>query len=143
MNLWPGQAELSYACTAIYLDHLGVLNLTAEQQAFFQAIPDAVFRETVLDFMVNQQFRRDYWVRGAMRINAVEQTELLRRQRTVMACPRAEVVLKATAMLGEASSAKAVYEPVLDMLSDYVPRSLGEIEKLWRAWALTSARCSS
>ena len=129
MNQWLGEAKLSYACSANYLDHLDVLNLTEEQQAFLRAIPDAVFRETVRDFMVNQQFRKDYWVRGARRINVVEQTELLRRQRIVLARPRDEVVLKATGLLGEASFAKAVYEPVLNVLSDYAPKSLGEIER--------------
>ena len=129
MNQWLAEAKLSYACSANYLDHLDVLNLTAEQQAFLQAIPDAVFRETVRDFMVNQQFRRDYWVRGARRINAIEQTECLRRQRIVLTRPRAEVVLKATGLLGEAMFANEVYEPVLDVLADHAPKSLGQIEQ--------------
>lgn len=129
INHWLAEAKLSYACSANYLDHLDVINLTAEQQAFLKAIPDAVFRETVRDFMVNQQFRRDYWVRGARPINAVEQTERLRLQRIVLVRPRAEVILKAAGLLGEASFAKGVYEPVLDILTDHAPRSLAQIEQ--------------
>jgi hypothetical protein len=129
MNQWLGAAKLSYACSANYLDHLDVINLTTEQQVFLQAIPDAVFRETVRDFMVNQQFRRDYWVRGARPINAVEQMESLRHQRIVLTRPRVEVILKTTGLLGEANFAEAVYNPVLDVLADHQPKTLGEIEQ--------------
>ena len=129
MNQWLADAKLSYACSANYLDHLDVINLTAEQQTFLKAIPDSVFRETVRDFMVNQQFRRDYWVRGARPINVVEQTELLRKQRIVLVRPRAEVSLKATGLVGEASFAKEVYDPILDILADHAPKSLSQIEQ--------------
>lgn len=129
MNQWLGAAKLSYACSANYLDHLDVINLTTEQQVFLQAIPDAVFRETVRDFMVNQQFRRDYWVRGARPINAVEQMESLRQQRIVLTRPRSEVSLKTTGLLGEANFAEAVYNPVLDVLADHQPKTLGQIEQ--------------
>ncbi len=64
MAEWLAPAKLSYACSAHYLDHIDALNLTAEQQALLKEIPDAMFRETVRDFCVNQQFRRDYWVQG-------------------------------------------------------------------------------
>lgn len=129
INRWLVEAKLSYACSANYLDHLDVINLTAEQQTFLKAIPDSVFRETVRDFMVNQQFRRDYWVRGARPINVVEQTELLRKQRIVLVRPRAEVTLKATGLVGEASFAKEVYDPILDILADHTPKSLSQIEQ--------------
>jgi hypothetical protein len=52
-------ARLHYACSAHYMDHIDGINLTAEQQAFLKEIQDPLFRESVRDFMVNQQFRRD------------------------------------------------------------------------------------
>jgi SAM-dependent methyltransferase len=129
MNHWLASAKLTYACSANYLDHLDVINLTAEQQTFLRAIPDSVFRETVRDFMVNQQFRRDYWVRGARPINAVEQTELLRKQRIVLVRPRDAVTLNATGLVGEATFAEEVYGPILDILADHAPKSLAQIEQ--------------
>lgn len=129
INRYLVEAKLSFACSANYLDQLDIINLTVEQQAFLKAIPDPIFRETVRDFMVNQQFRRDYWVRGPRPINPVEQTDLLRKQRIVLIRPRAEVALKATGLLGEASFAQNVYGPILDFLADYRPRSLAEIEE--------------
>jgi hypothetical protein len=60
MRAWLEPAKVQYACSAHYLDFIDATNLTPEQQSFLQDIPDPMFRESVRDFMVNQQFRRDY-----------------------------------------------------------------------------------
>ena len=123
------QAKLDYACSAYYLDHIDALNLTADQQAILKDIPDPLFRESVRDFMVNQQFRRDYWVKGARRLSALEQAETLRLQRVLLTTPRADASLKVTGSLGEASMNKEVYAPILDVLADHKPRTIGQIEQ--------------
>jgi hypothetical protein len=92
-------------------------------------IPDAMFRETVRDFMVNQQFRKDYWVRGARRLNLFEQNESLRKYRLMLVQPRADVSLKVKGSLGEASMQESVYAPILDVLADHQPRTIGQIEQ--------------
>lgn len=129
MAEWLGPAKLNFACSANYLDYVVVVNLTAHQQAFLAGIPDAMFRETVRDFMVNQQFRRDYWVRGARRLDGLQQAEALRRQSVTLVQPRAEVLLKVTSPLGEATLQEPVYAPILDVLADHQPKSIGQIEQ--------------
>jgi hypothetical protein len=129
MAEWLAPARLSYACSAHYLDHLDGLNLTAEQRTLLNEIPDAMFRETVRDFLINQNFRRDYWVRGARKLNSLEQTEALRATRLLLVRPRNDVSLKVTGSLGEATMQEAVYSPILDALADHQPRTLGEIEQ--------------
>jgi hypothetical protein len=83
MAQWLEGAKVQYACSANYLDHIDALNLTAEQQAFLKDIPDPMFRETARDFMVNQQFRKDYWVKGARKLNPLEQAQALRAVQVV------------------------------------------------------------
>ena len=61
-------AKMSFACSAIYLDHINSLNLTAEQHRLLGEITDPVFRQSMRDYIVNQQFRRDYWVKGPRRV---------------------------------------------------------------------------
>lgn len=129
MAKWLEPAKLNFACSAYYLDHIDAVNLTTEQQAFLKEIPDAMFRESTRDFMVNQQFRRDYWVRGARKLNPLEQAEQLRAQKVILITHRADVSLKVTGSLGEASMSEAVYTPILDYLADYKPRTLGQIEQ--------------
>lgn len=129
MGDWLAPAKLSFACSANYLDYVDALNLTTEQQALLAEIPDEMFRQTVRDFMVNQQFRKDYWVKGARRLNPLEQAEVLRAQRVMLTAYRPDVSLKVKGALGEASMSEAIYNPILDALADYKPKTLGQMEQ--------------
>jgi len=128
MAQWLEGAKVQFACSAYYADHIEAVNLTAEQQTFLKDIPDPMFRETVRDFIVNQQFRRDYWVKGARKLNALERAEQLRAQRVVLITHRLDVSLKVTGSLVEASMNEGVYTPILDLLADHKPKTLGQIE---------------
>ena len=129
MAAWLEPAKVQFACSAHYLEQVDAINLTAEQQSFLKEIPDAMFRETVRDFMVNQQFRRDYWVKGARQLHALEQAEQLRQQRVVLTSYRPDVWLKVTTALGEAQMSEAVYAPILDVLADHKVKTLGQIKQ--------------
>ncbi|MCX7190393.1 MAG: class I SAM-dependent methyltransferase [Methylotenera sp.] len=128
MAEWLEPAKVNYACSANYLDHVDNVNLTVEQQAFLKDIPDAMFRETVRDFMTNQRFRKDYWVKGARQLSPLEQVEALRQQKVMLVTRRPDVSLKITGAIGEAMLSEAVYNPILDALADYKPHTLGELE---------------
>lgn len=137
MTDWLAPAKLQFACSAHFLDHVDAVNLTAEQKSFLAEIPDPMFRESVRDFMVNQQFRRDYWVKGARRLNGLEQAEQLRAQKLILLSQRSSVSLKVTGTQGEASLNDAVYNPILDVLADHKPKSLGQIEQQVRDQGIT------
>lgn len=122
-------ARLHYACSAHYLDHIEGINLTTEQQEFLKEIKDPLFRESVRDFMVNQQFRRDYWVKGARRLSSLDQAEALRNHRVMLIQYRPDLSLKVTGSLGEATMNEGIYNPILDLLADHKPRTLGWLEQ--------------
>ncbi|PVE05021.1 class I SAM-dependent methyltransferase [Limnohabitans sp. Rim28] len=130
MAEWLEPAKVQFACSANPLDLIDVVNLTPEQQAFLAEIPDPMFRQTTRDFMVNQQFRVDYWVKGARKMSALEQAEALRQIRVILTTPRADVALKVTGALGEVSLNKSIYTPILDLLADHKVRTIGEMEAL-------------
>jgi SAM-dependent methyltransferase len=129
MANWLAPAKLDFACSANYLDFVEAVNLTPEQQAMLAEIPDTMFRQTVRDFMVNQQFRKDYWVKGARKLSPLSQAEALRAQRVMLSSPRADVSLKIIGAMGEASMQEAIYNPILDALADHKPKSLGQLEQ--------------
>jgi SAM-dependent methyltransferase len=128
MGEWLSPAKVTYACSAHYQEHIDAMNLTAEQQLFLKEIADPLFRESVRDFMVNQQFRRDYWVKGARLFSGLERSEVLRQQKVILVSHRPDVTLRVSGALGEAAMSEAVYNPVLDFLADHKPKSIGDIE---------------
>jgi SAM-dependent methyltransferase len=130
-------ARLHYACSAHYLDHIDGINLTADQQNFLKQIQDPLFRESVRDFMVNQQFRRDYWVKGARRLSPLEQAEALRSHKVILIKHRPDVSLKVTGSLGEATMNEGIYNPILDLLADHRPRTLGWLEQTLKEKEIT------
>jgi hypothetical protein len=128
MAKWLNAAKVDYACSAYYLDHLDQFNLTEEQQAFLQQISDSIFKETVRDYMTNQQFRRDYWGKGLRKLSTLEQAELMRKQRVILTTLWTEVPLTMKIRLGDLSMSSEVYPPILEVLSDYQPKTVAQIE---------------
>jgi SAM-dependent methyltransferase len=130
MAKWLSPAKVGFACSTHFLDHVGQINFTADQQTILSSIADADLKETVRDFMVNQQFRKDYWVKGARKLSALEQAEALRLLRVLLTTPRADVPLKVTAALGEANMTETVYAPVLDAMADHKVRTVVQLEQM-------------
>lgn len=127
MAQWLAPAKLQYACSANYLDHVEAINLNTEQQAFLANIPDPMFRQTVRDFMVNQQFRRDYWVKGTRHLNGQQQKDALRAQRAMLTAPAKDIPLKVHGTLGEVGLNESIYSPILELMNDHKPHSMSEI----------------
>jgi SAM-dependent methyltransferase len=128
MARWLQPAKLNWACSANYLDAIDSVNLSAEQQKLLASIPDPMFRQTTRDFCVNQQFRKDYWVKGSRSLNTLEQAEKLMAQRILLVKPRADVSLKVTGSIGEATLQEKIYGPILDILADHKPITLGQLD---------------
>ena len=127
MAEWLAPAKLTYACSAHYPDLMDRVNLTPDQQLFLQEISDPVFKESVRDFLVNQIFRRDYWIKGPRPASQVAILEGLRSLRIQLAQLPSKVNHSFTTVLGEVKLAEEVQQPLIDLLSDFKPRSLGQI----------------
>ncbi len=140
MARWLGTAKVEYACSAHYLDHIDTFNLTEEQRNFLQTIPNPLFKETVRDYLVNQQFRRDYWVKGARKLSSLEQRELLAKQRVVLSQVRTEIPLTTKVVLGDLTMNAEVYHPILDTLADYQIKTLAQIETAIQGKGITFAQ---
>ncbi len=125
---WLAPAKLEFACSAHYLDHIDSINFNPEQTSLLSSIADPLFRQTVRDYCINQQFRRDYWVKGARKMSQLEQTEAIRAHKVLLTTPRETVPLTIAGSLGECSLKEEVYNPLLDLLADHKPKTLGQLE---------------
>lgn len=110
-------ARMSYVGSANLLDHVDAVNLTADQQTILSETADPAFRETLRDYMVNQQFRRDIFARGAVPLSAGEAREIWLDGRFALSTPRVDVPLKVNGALGEATLQEDIYAPMLDAFS--------------------------
>ncbi|MCU7247187.1 class I SAM-dependent methyltransferase [Pseudomonas koreensis] len=122
-------AKLDYAATAVPLDTVDPLNLSAEGMDFLEGIEHPVMREQARDYFVNQHFRRDLYVRGANRLTASEQRQALLNTRFVLLQAAESVSASVRGPAGEASLQVEIYGPVLEALAAnaYTPKTLRQL----------------
>jgi hypothetical protein len=128
VHKWLAAAKMQYACSANYLDHVDIVNLTESQKLLLDDLTDIAVKETVRDFLVNQQFRKDYWVKGKIENNVLEKSDQLRSLRVVLVAIRENVKLKLQGSVGEVEMSESIYNPILDFLADHEIQTLGSIE---------------
>jgi len=127
MAHWLEPAKVGFACSAHYLDHIDAVNLTPDQRQLVAELTDVQLAQTVRDFIVNQTFRRDYWIHGARRIGSQAQEKLLGETRVALTTPRAEVTFTAPGPVGEIQLNTNIYTPLLDFLADHQPHTIDEL----------------
>jgi SAM-dependent methyltransferase len=125
---WLGDAKVGFATSAHTLDNLYELNMTAQQAEFMRNIPDVSLRETIRDYCVNQQFRRDYWVRGVRALVGHEQVAAMRDERVVLTMAKDDLPTKVRGVIGEAGLIDTVYQPLYEVLLDHKPHTILELE---------------
>src|SRR5262249_52517110 len=126
---WLDDAQLNFVASAHLLDHVEAVNLTEAGQKFLFSISHPVLRQSVRDYFVNQQFRRDIFAKGFRRLTTLEQIEAFRQQACVLARRPEDVPMKVTGSLGEASLQEQVYGPIIQTLADEActPKKIGQI----------------
>jgi hypothetical protein len=139
-----GEAKLSFAASAHLLDHLDGINLTPDGAKLLGGIQHPVLRQSVRDYLVNQQFRRDIFVKGLRRLNPLERSEIIQKQGFMLTAPAADVPLKVHGAIGEGTLQEAVYRPLLEVLAenDYQPKSMLRIAGNAKLRSLVPAQVS-
>jgi len=129
---WLGEAKLSYACPAACLDHLDAINLTGPQREMLNSLPPSILRETVRDYLQNQQFRKDLYTRGARRLSALERLERLKSVRIALTTTDTAPLSSVDTGIGKVSLRKDIYGPVSEALAanNASVKSIGELSDL-------------
>jgi hypothetical protein len=122
-------AKVSYAGSAQLVEQIDGFNLTPEQRTLLGTIPPGVFHETTRELLMNQQFRRDLWVKGSSKMKLPEQLLALRKHKFVMAAGRAYMPKEMTCNLGKAPLKPETYGPLYDLFDKYdqAALTLGQI----------------
>lgn len=120
------QAKLAFAATATLSEQVDVVNFNAKGLELLRQTTDPALKETLKDYLVNQQFRRDLYVRGAIRLPGVEQIRQVRATRFALVVPRDTVPTSITFPVGKVDMKQEIYAPILDQLAQG-PATFGDL----------------
>jgi SAM-dependent methyltransferase len=121
-------AKLTFAAPGELSEQMDTFLLTPPAQELLKEVTDPIARETIRDYFLNTQFRRDLFVRGARQLSEAERNERLLQTRLVLTRPPPQFPFKVSVPVGEvtidANPAKAVFAALAEG-----PRMLGDLLK--------------
>jgi hypothetical protein len=136
-----GAAKLTFAASANLLDHLDEVSLSAEGRQLLAEIGHPLLRESVRDYFVSQQFRKDIFVKGPRVISPLARLERYLNQTLVLVTPAANVPMKLSGPVGEITLQEAVYKPLVDITAEngHTPKTVKQImaHPLWKGQGLS------
>jgi SAM-dependent methyltransferase len=112
------EAKLSYVISGDIDDQFYNFKLTEEQLQILADVPDLTRRETIRDFIFNTRFRRDLFVKGAVRLSALEQVEQLSHRHFALIIDPAEMEYEVELVGRAIKLDQAIYQPMIEALAD-------------------------
>ncbi|MDB5441290.1 MAG: hypothetical protein JWM33_3717 [Caulobacteraceae bacterium] len=128
---WLTEAKLSYAAAASAMENIDGFVLTQPQRDIMASLSSDTLREGVRDYMLNTQFRRDLYVRGARRLNVIERTARIMQTRIVLLVPPDKLMREVTVGQNKVEFNASVYDPIIEALSANggAPKRLSDLVK--------------
>ena len=93
---------------------------------FINHIQNKSFAQTVKDYMLNKQFRCDYWVKGSLALSQTEMIEQWKKLRIILVVARSDIVKTISNTL-TTNLLDELFDPLLDILSDYQIHSVADL----------------
>ncbi len=123
------QANLTFEVSARLLDRVNAIQLRPAGVALLDREKDPIRRESIRDFLVNQQFRPDVFGRPALRLADQERAARFQAQSFVLICGLDEIDFQLTGAQGEMALPEATYRPIaLALAADgFVPKTGAEV----------------
>lgn len=122
------KAKLSYVCSANLIEHIQAINLNNEQIQLLSEVDDINFRENIKDLITNNQFRKDYWVKGIRVLDRRKIIEEIREMKVILIANRNDIKMKINAGRGEVKLSEKIYGSILDELYAHEVKTIGAIE---------------
>lgn len=131
------EAKLSFAASASILDNLPSISIPPAAHEILQSIKDPVMRETTRDYFVNQQFRRDIFVKGPRFMAVYDHGKRVEKERFVLLGDPEKCPEKVGTAIGEADLNPDFYPPVVKALAA-CPDATATVEELMAVKALAA-----
>lgn len=123
------EAKVSFVGSARLLNRIDGLHLTEEGRKLLATIEHPVFRETVRDYLVNQRFRCDVFVKGPRLMSAARQREAWHAQRFVLTACGEDIPKTVASARGDVELPPKIYAPVIAALAgnSYAPKGIDDL----------------
>ncbi|MBE9124868.1 MULTISPECIES: class I SAM-dependent methyltransferase [unclassified Coleofasciculus] len=119
-------AKLTFTISGDIDDQFYNFKLTDDQLNVLADIPDITRRETIRDFLFNTRFRRDLFVKGPVKLTALEQVELLSNFRFALIIDPEEMEYEVDLVGRPIKLDEPIYQPIISALAEQ-PRTLREL----------------
>lgn len=120
------EAKLTFVGSTSVLDHVDNISLSQPQRDLLADVSHPALRETVRDFLINQQFRRDMFQKGPVALSPLDLQDDWADQRFALTVRRADVNMQVDGTAGRMGLLPEVYGPILDAFADG-PRTVRQI----------------
>ncbi|WP_349606066.1 class I SAM-dependent methyltransferase [Cupriavidus sp. DF5525] len=123
------RAKLSFAASARLLSNIDAFRITDTGLRTLEAIGDPVLRESARDYMVNERFRSDIFIKGLRRIPMPELHDRWCNERFVMTTAREDLPKEVLIPLGHVSLQDTIPSTIADLLcqDEYRPKTVSEM----------------
>ena len=134
------RAKLTFAASANLIDHVEAINLSETAHKLLAEIKQPLLYQSIRDYFVNQQFRRDIFVKGRRSLTSLERSEAFHDQAFVLVTNPDEITMKVTGSLGEVMLQEKIYGPIIEVLAEenLSPKTFGQLSVNRKLSAITS-----
>ncbi|WP_159991841.1 class I SAM-dependent methyltransferase [Pelistega ratti] len=126
MEQWLEGAKVKFACSTNFLDDFYPVSFNQEQINFISQFSHASQIETMKDFMLNKQFRSDFWVKGNVSFEPSARRNAWHQLRVLFITPRKDFSLDISRHISISLNA-SIANPILDILEDGQIHQVGNI----------------
>ena len=122
------EAKLTFATSADIDDQFHDFKLNQDQLNLLTQTTDITLRETIRDFFFNTRFRRDLYLKGAIKLPALEQIEILRNFRFALIVNPEDIEYKMDLVGRPIQLDEKIYKPLIEALAEN-PQTIKELMK--------------
>ena len=125
------EAKLDFAASAHLIDHLDGVGAPEKARRLFDDTKHPIMRETVRDYLTNQRFRRDVFVKGLRRLPASARDARLFDTELVLVAHPAQLPKKVPLPYGEAELNPELYGALIAAFAEdsFAPKSLNRLKQ--------------
>ena len=133
------EAKLTFGASASILENIDAISVPQKARDTLNKISDPILRETTKDYFLNQQFRRDIFVKGPRRLTEFELGRQILSQSFICIADKKSPPKQVKTSLGGADLIPAIYDPITSFIASTAKTeiSIGDILRDKRCKSLT------